>query len=219
MLKRSESKLQEELSNFHILCCQKEQSQTLFPLMLVWFFFSVGNQVLVWIPLHITDFHKHQPDKHSLADVQQGVYLSAFLLHLGDVPAGLLVFLFIDKIPRLLFLPSAILVQAFATVAIGFILDMKLFLAILPIYASLITAAHTLIWVYTPEVFPTKLRATGFGICSAVYRLAPVIAPYFVAMLFDLGWWYVTLALGSCYFIAASIATFLPKETLNVQLK
>jgi len=147
------------------------------------------------------------------------VYMSAFLLHLGDLPAGILVYCFIDKIPRLIFLPCAIVLQALATVCLGFVLDLQIFLAILPVYASLITAAHTVIWIYTPEVFPTGLRATGFGICSAIYRLAPVFAPYVVAVLFDYGWWYVTLALGSCYFVAATIATCLPKETLNVQLK
>jgi len=201
------------------LCCEKEQSKSFFPLLLVWFFFAIGNQITMWLPLHIHDFELSQPSISTKTEVERATYLSVLLLHLGDIPAGIFVFLYVDKIPRLTFIPISFMLLGLGTAALGFVTDLNVLLGILPIEACLITAAHTVIYLYTPEVFPTALRATGFGMCSCIYRLAPVFAPYIVASLYDLNFWYVSLTLGICYFISAGLALFLTKETLNVQLK
>lgn len=33
-------------------------------------------------------------------------------------------------------------------------------------------------YVYTPEVYPTPLRAVGVGTCSAMARLGAMVTPY-----------------------------------------
>lgn len=33
-------------------------------------------------------------------------------------------------------------------------------------------------YVYTPEVYPTSLRAVGVGACSAMARLGAMVTPY-----------------------------------------
>lgn len=33
-------------------------------------------------------------------------------------------------------------------------------------------------YVYTPEVYPTSLRAVGVGSCSAMARLGAMVTPY-----------------------------------------
>ena len=37
---------------------------------------------------------------------------------------------------------------------------------------------HFLSYVYTPEVYPTSVRATGLGLCSSIARLGGGTTPY-----------------------------------------
>eukprot|EP00736_Rhodelphis_marinus_P001979 Rmarinus@m.3468 len=38
-------------------------------------------------------------------------------------------------------------------------------------------------YVYTPELYPTSLRSTGLGVCSAVARVSGMVTPYIAQML------------------------------------
>ena len=51
-----------------------------------------------------------------------------------------------------------------------------------------ITATYTVLYIFTPELFPTGIHATMFGCCSMIARLGSVSASY-VAM------WIVRLSL------------------------
>jgi putative MFS transporter len=67
-------------------------------------------------------------------------------------------------------------------------------------------------YVYTPEIYPTRLRAVGMGICSAWAKVAGMIAPTVI------GWWLgsqgmaaVFLVLGA-FRVAGALVTFLFAE-------
>lgn len=39
-------------------------------------------------------------------------------------------------------------------------------------------------YVYTPEVYPTSLRAVGVGSCSAMARLGAMVTPYVAQVIY-----------------------------------
>lgn len=41
------------------------------------------------------------------------------------------------------------------------------------------TVSYGAIYVQTPEMYPTSIRNTGFGICGAFAKIATLISPYF----------------------------------------
>ncbi|KAK5647632.1 hypothetical protein RI129_002524 [Pyrocoelia pectoralis] len=73
-------------------------------------------------------------------------------------------------------------------------------------------------YVYTPEVYPTSLRAVGVGSCSAMARLGAMITPYVAQVLLKTS---VTLAT-TVYAIAAILAALaciiLPIETKGKEM-
>lgn len=40
-------------------------------------------------------------------------------------------------------------------------------------------------YIYTPDVYPTSLRAVGVGSCSAMARLGAMITPYVAQVTFS----------------------------------
>lgn len=53
------------------------------------------------------------------------------------------------------------------------VLTLMLFLA-----RGIIAGVFQAAYVYTPEVYPTSLRAVGVGSCSAMARLGAMVTPY-----------------------------------------
>jgi MFS family permease len=89
-----------------------------------------------------------------------------------------------------------------------FFFAMVLRMSILGAYAALL--------VVTAEVFPTKIRATGVGLCGAVARVAGIITP-FVAEVSVNDSYVVPLAVYSgTALLAAVVAMLLPYETAGL---
>jgi len=76
------------------------------------------------------------------------------------------------------------------------------------------------LYVYTPEVYPTQVRAFGLGVCSAVARVAGIVVSY-LSFRNTNG----SQAAGAvfiyalCAFTAALLSTFLPYETMGAALQ
>jgi MFS family permease len=43
---------------------------------------------------------------------------------------------------------------------------------------AFLTGAFQIIWIYTPEVYPTNVRSTGMGLCSSYARLGGMTTPF-----------------------------------------
>ncbi|TGE34824.1 MFS transporter [Desulfosporosinus fructosivorans] len=70
------------------------------------------------------------------------------------------------------------------------------------------------IYAYTPELYPTRARATGSGFASAIGRLGSLLGPYIVAVLLPRTGQSGIFALGAaCFVIAALVVGFLGVET------
>lgn len=49
---------------------------------------------------------------------------------------------------------------------------------LLTIFKALVTGAYQVLFIYTPEVYPTTVRAIGLGTCVSAARVGGMIAPY-----------------------------------------
>ena len=81
--------------------------------------------------------------------------------------------------------------------------------------------AWGVIYAYTPENYPTKIRATGSGWASACGRVGGIVAPMAVAGLFtDASKFSLVFALFAAVLIAAAIIVMLiGKETKQEALE
>jgi putative MFS transporter len=72
----------------------------------------------------------------------------------------------------------------------------------------------SVIYAYTPELYPTRCRATGGGFASSIGRLGSLIGPYVVGVILPITGQAGVFALGAgCFAIAALVVATLGIET------
>ena len=82
-----------------------------------------------------------------------------------------------------------------------------------------ISGAFQSTYVYTPEYYPTVMRAIGLGSCSAMARLGAIITPFIAQILLKMSP-HLTVSIYGVVALLASIAAMsLPVETKGRQLK
>ena len=104
----------------------------------------------------------------------------------GAIVAGTLTCsLLIDIVGRRRWFILAFSVAAAAMLAVWAVgaQPVLLVVALAAITMFFVSSLNLAIYVYTPEIYPTRLRAIGMGICSAWAKIAGMIAPTVI------GWW------------------------------
>lgn len=142
-----------------------------------------------------------------------------FLSALAEIPANVVPALFlVDSSGRKRTLIGSFVLCAVACVAVAASAGASVYarLPMVMVARAGATSAFSTVYVYTPEVYPTRIRATGVGAASAVARLAGIVTT-FVAV--D-----VNLELGLCLYaaaalVAAACVSMFPRETANVRLE
>ncbi|GFN92064.1 solute carrier family 22 member 16 [Plakobranchus ocellatus] len=74
----------------------------------------------------------------------------------------------------------------------------------------------TLVFSYTPEMFPTNLRSQAIGICSFFSRIGGMLGP-FAGLLAEEAVWAPGVTMGICACVACLLIQFLP-ETARREL-
>ncbi|XP_049942371.1 synaptic vesicle 2-related protein [Schistocerca serialis cubense] len=74
-------------------------------------------------------------------------------------------------------------------------------------------------YVYTPEVYPTPLRAVGVGTCSAMARLGAMVTPYVAQVLMQASLILATAVYAVAAIMAAIACFLLPVETQGKEMK
>lgn len=135
-------------------------------LCLVWFAVSIGYCAL---SLNTSSLHGN-------------IYLNCFLSAVVEVPALVMAWLMLRRLPRRLSLSS--------TLSLGGLL--LLFIHLIPQHMSSVTislvmlgkfglsAAFSIVYPATAELYPTVVRGMALGTCSMASRVGSLSAPYFI---------------------------------------
>ena len=109
-----------------------------------------------------------------------------FLSSISSVIGALTGIYIIDKVPRRVLFTTCFLGSATALILLGAILDRITVPAVVAIATfgqfsmSFISNA---VYVYIPELYPTRMRALGSGVASAWLRIASIVGPFIVGLL------------------------------------
>jgi MFS transporter, putative metabolite:H+ symporter len=78
----------------------------------------------------------------------------------------------------------------------------------------------SVLYAYTPELYPTRIRATGSGFASAVGRLGSLLGPFAVGVVLPIAGQNAVFSLGAGAFVlAALIVLILGEETKGKMLE
>ncbi|XP_072562749.1 solute carrier family 22 member 4 isoform X2 [Paramormyrops kingsleyae] len=133
---------------------------------------------LVWVILSIGYFALSL----NTSNLAGSAYLNCFISAAIEVPAYTSAWLLFRYVPRRLCLLSTLLLGGVVLLFIQFVpeglVSLSITLEMLGKFG--VTAAFSIIYAYTAELYPTVLRNTAVGACSMASRLGSIAAPYFV---------------------------------------
>jgi putative MFS transporter len=146
-----------------------------------------------------------------------GIAYNAALL-LGAIGGVLM----IDRVSRRRFLVGSFSMAAAAMLVLSASpnLPAVAMIALLSLFAGVVSAASNLVYVYVPELFPTTLRASGIGLAVAASRVGSAVGTFVLPVVMSA--WGAQVALGACFVIlvfGAVICWRLAPETGHLGLE
>lgn len=182
------------------------QRKRTFILLVTWIFQTLGFYGFVaWVPTLLV--------KQGFTVVQSLTFASVMAIcnPLGAVAASFIV----DRFDRKWIIPIVAAMIAVSGLLYGLTFQptfIVLFGALVVLESQMFVVA---LYVYTPELFPTRMRSTGHGLTYGVGRLANVAGPFFVSSLYAVyGYGSVFAYITVCWLIAgAAVAIFGPRTT------
>jgi MFS transporter, VNT family, synaptic vesicle glycoprotein 2 len=200
----------------------QQMRSTTWPLQMVWFSLSFGSYgLMTWINTLFVQVHL------------ENVYFNALLFAASNLPGNILAALLMDKVGRASLLTGSILAASLSLVAFAYVAahqasdsgtsdgDNSTFHAT-TISASWIVfaacsfqcftiASWAAIDVLTSELFPTSIRSTGMGVCTATGRVGAMMAQFVNGALISSPVRLLLTAAGAL-FIGAVTPVFLPAD-------
>lgn len=175
----------------------------------VWFTLSLGYYgIFTWLPSVL---------RAQGLDLGE-VYRTTLLLALAQVPGYLLAAWLVERVGRRATLAGFLLVGAVSAYLFllagtpGAVLGTSMLLS-----AALLGAWGAL-YAYTPELFPTAVRATGMGVMSSLARVASVVSPSVGALLVTGQLAAALTVFAACFAVGAAAAWAVGVETRGRQL-
>ncbi|GAB4823994.1 hypothetical protein N2152v2_011040 [Parachlorella kessleri] len=195
--------------------------QTTLLLYVIWFVNAITYYGLVLLTTALQSASKEQEcTEDGKANLQASDYTAVLITSLAEAPGLLAAACLVDWLGRKWTLHSLLLCCACCALLLGLSGGgggrqlLLLFIA-----RAGIEGSFCVLYVYTPEVYPTAVRAFGLSLCNAFSRIGGFLAPFATVYLVEskdpqasevlLG----TLCLG-----AMLAACFLPLETTGVDL-
>jgi putative MFS transporter len=176
-----------------------------------WFSLSLGYYgIFTWLPPIFAD--------SGFTFIRTNVYPLQLLLALAQIPGYALAAYLVDRWGRKQTLATYLMGGAIFTFLFALASTPASFILTSMLLSFTLLGAWGALYVFTPELFPTEVRATGMGWASAMARVAGIIAPFVGARLSGDN---LALALGvyASFFVLAGLATLLVgPDTRNQRL-
>ncbi|TKR68112.1 hypothetical protein L596_024145 [Steinernema carpocapsae] len=110
--------------------------------------------------------------------LMQADYFDLLSTTLSEFPGLIITATVIEFLGRKKTMALEFSVYSVFTFLLVFCLDRRLVTAFIFIARAFISGAFQCVYVYTPEVYPTTLRALGLGSSSAMARLGAIVTPF-----------------------------------------
>jgi putative MFS transporter len=176
-------------------------------LLIIWFGLSYGSWGFAFIlPLEFAGGNTFR---------SSSVYTQTLLVISVGIVGFSVVSVIMDKIGRRPLLAVTFITAGLLTCSIAISSNQTLVLIVATIVNFVSCFPWAVLYTYTPEVFPTVVRATGMGVCSAFTRLAGTITPLVGEVLLRENRVYPFLTFGIALCISGICSAFLPIETLG----
>ncbi|KAK3792834.1 hypothetical protein RRG08_028224 [Elysia crispata] len=147
-------------------------------------------------------------------------YLNFGLTALMEFPSNVFYFFYLNRLGR-----KRCMVTAYMTMGTGVVLagmfktlekDNTMFTKF-TLFASLVamcgaSGCFTIMFSYTPELFPTNLRTQAMGVSSFMGRIGGMLAP-FASYLAEQAIWAPGVVIGICACLVCALSHFLPETT------
>ncbi len=174
----------------------------------LWFCNFFATQALnTWLPtLYRTQFH---------LSVAQSLRL-AFIGHFFSIGSAIVVALLLDRTGRRPWFAGAMSLGGFFLVVLAFTGTQDAIVVMVLATAAVVclSTCSVSLYVYTPELYPTRMRALGCGAGATVRNIAGTLGPTFVGLvLAGYGVSSVFLMLGLVPFVAAAVVAIFGIET------
>eukprot|EP01119_Soliformovum_irregulare_P021198 TRINITY_DN7011_c0_g2_i1.p1 TRINITY_DN7011_c0_g2~~TRINITY_DN7011_c0_g2_i1.p1 ORF type:complete len:537 (+),score=75.78 TRINITY_DN7011_c0_g2_i1:123-1733(+) len=145
-------------------------------------------------------------------------YLDIFITSASEIPGILITAFIIGRLGRKKTQALDFFVVGICAGLLCFCTGRAVETVLFAIFRGFITGGFQVMWVYTPEVYPTTIRSTGIGMCASVSRIGGMITPY-VAQLLSQYNVYLSLGFYAIFaWIAGMCSLFLPVETTGRHL-
>uniref|UniRef100_A0A8C5D6Q4 Synaptic vesicle 2-related protein-like n=1 Tax=Gouania willdenowi TaxID=441366 RepID=A0A8C5D6Q4_GOUWI len=148
------------------------------------------------------------------ADYKDILYTS-----LAELPGLFIVVLAVDRIGRKKTMALCFFMYSLSLLPLYACIGRIALTIFISIARAFIAAGFQMVFVYTPEVFPTENRASAMGICSAMSRVGALVSPFVAQVLLRTSV-YPTISLYcGCSLLAGIACLNLPFETLGKNLR
>jgi putative MFS transporter len=179
-------------------------------LWLIWFSISLGYYgVFTWLPSYFR-----------LKGMELlPVYQNTFILALAQLPGYFSAAYLVEKLGRRRTLGLYLLASGLFTYLFALAVSLPLVVGMAVWMSFFALGAWGALYAYTPEAYPTPVRATGMGAASGMTRIAGAIAPSLGAALMGAALGVPLTVYAAAFAVGGLAAFFLPLHTRNEPLK
>ncbi|XP_006817913.1 synaptic vesicle 2-related protein-like [Saccoglossus kowalevskii] len=140
-------------------------------------------------------------------------YVDLLWTSIAEFPGLVITFFIIEWIGRKKTMAVEFLVFSLFTFLICICTTRTVLTIFLFIARAFISGAFQAAYVYTPEVYPTTVRAIGLGACSGMARVGALLTPFVAQVMLRISEYLAISIYGSVCILAAIASMMLPIET------
>ncbi|XP_077995310.1 synaptic vesicle 2-related protein-like [Glandiceps talaboti] len=140
-------------------------------------------------------------------------YIDLLWTSIAEFPGLVVTFLIIEKIGRKKTMALEFVIFSIFTFLVCICTTRAVLTLFLFVARAFISGAFQAAYVYTPEVYPTTIRAVGLGSCSGMARVGAIITPFVAQVMLRISEYLAISIYGTICLLAAVAALMLPVET------